>query len=50
MKVGIPLRPFSHWEKVRMRVIKGFLVFSYFSVLVTTSMDDFEINISLLDL
>ena len=40
VKIGIPLSPFSHREKVRMRVIKGFLAIENFRVLVTTSMDD----------
>ena len=42
MKIGIPSSPFSLWEKVRMRAIKSFLAFSYFRVLVATSMDDSE--------
>ena len=40
MKEGTPISSFSHWEKVRMRAIKGFLAFSYLGALVATSMYD----------
>ena len=42
MKVGFLYVPSPSWEKVRMRAIKGFLVFLPVKVLVATTVDESE--------